>query len=74
MTSFAADQCFDCLPDPLGGGLNLAVPDVSVTQGHTHTAVTEQARDNGQGHAPDFDGWAGFWLVSRLEISANTMT
>ena len=23
---------------------------------------------------PDFDGWAGFWLVSRLEISANTMT
>ncbi len=23
---------------------------------------------------PDFDGWAGFWLVSRLEIPANTMT
>ena len=23
---------------------------------------------------PDFDGWAGFWPISRLEFAAKTMT
>ncbi len=41
----------DGTPDALGGRFDLAVPDVSVAQSHTHTAVTKQARDDRQGHA-----------------------
>ena len=36
--------------------------------------LLEMVHLSGRGNGPDFDGWAGFWLVSRLEISANTMT
>ena len=49
MAAFEVHHGRDHRPDPLGGRFDLLVTDMSVAQSHAHTAVTEQAGDNGQG-------------------------
>ena len=46
------------LSDALGGGLQVAVSDMGVAQGHHGVGVSEHPRDGGQGNAPG-DGLAG---------------
>ena len=48
----------DGLSDALDGGLQVAVADMGVSQGHPGVGVSEHARDGGQGNAPG-DGLAG---------------
>ena len=48
----------DGLSDAFGGGLQVAVADMGVSQGHPGIGVPEHARDGGQGNAPG-DGLAG---------------
>ena len=48
----------DSLSDALGGGLQVAVADMGVSQGHPGVGVPEHPRDGGQGNAPG-DGLAG---------------
>lgn len=39
------------LPDALGGGLDFAVPEMGVAQGHAYVGMPKEARDHRHGHA-----------------------
>jgi len=59
MIAFQGHQGSQGFPDPLGSCFDLVVAYMGVAHGHAHTAVAEQAGDNGQGHAVQH-GLAGY--------------
>ena len=44
-------DCGDGLSDPLGRGLDVAIPEMGVAQGHAHVGVAEKPGDHGNRHA-----------------------
>ena len=48
----ATQEHAHCRPHPLGGGLDVRIPDMRVPHRHGRVAVAEQARDDRDRHPP----------------------